>query len=194
MTTVSSANPSATKSTLNSTTTQTTNLQNSSAGNSTGNCAMAHDFFGSQAFSNSIYTAGTGNNTSVEKPAQSQGAASEPEIFVLNENPQNLASYLLNEHFIMEQEKALAKAGKLHRASGGEQKNEASATTAKPKSNGAQSTPTVQDYYMATQIANQFANMSTLSSPYTSYTDRDYFAQSTFNPNGYPSNGFNVAV
>lgn len=192
MTKISTASPSTTKSTVNSTTTQTTNIQNSSAGNPMGTCNMAHDFFGSQAFGNSIYTAG---NISAGQTANPQQTTSEPEIFVLNENTQNLASQLLNEHFIMEQEKALAKAGKIRKAGTAESGENKGATGAEsPKQNSTQTMPTAQDYFLATQIANQFANMNTLSSPYTSYSERDYFAQSTFDPRGEYKNGFNFSA
>ena len=168
------------------TTAQATNLQNSSAGTNYFNQgAMAHDFFGSQAFGPSIYTASAQNKTE----QQVQTTANEQEIFVLNENPQNLASYLLNEHYIMQQEKALAAAGKLKTpsATGTEQQTTTETKTAP------QAMPTAQDYYIATQIANQFKNMGTFMSSNTPFTDRDYFAQSTFGTNG-TSLGFNFAV
>ena len=41
-------------------------------------------------------------------------------------------------------------------------------------------TPTVQDYYMATQIANMFASDVPLISNSTSFTQNDFFAQRQF--------------
>jgi hypothetical protein len=178
-------------STTSSAITPATNLQNSSAGYSMGQCSMAHDFFGSQAFG-SVYTASAQNNAGQTQQPQAQTSSQNYEIFVLNENPQNLASYLLNEHFIMEQERALAAMGKLKPANNGTAQQTTESKTAETKPAQQQAMPTAQDYYMATQIANQFKNMPSFSSS-TSFTDRDYFAQSTFSPNG-PSNGFNFAV
>ena len=44
--------------------------------------------------------------------------------------------------------------------------------------NVANSAPTMQDYYQASQVANMFMNPSSMSmSPYTSFTQNDIFAQ-----------------
>ena len=43
-------------------------------------------------------------------------------------------------------------------------------------------TPTMQDYYMASQVANMFANNTPLLSSTTSFTNTDLFAQQVFNP------------
>ena len=179
--------------------TPATNLQNSSAGNMFNQSSMAHDFFGSQAFGPSIYTTSAQSNAGQTQQPQAQTSPENYEIFVLNENPQNLASYLLNEHLIMQQEQALAAMGKLKTAdnstaqqttteSSTETTESSSETTSAPKT-----MPTAQDYYMATQIANQFKNMIQYQSSNTPYVDRDYFAQSTFSSNG-SSNGFNFAA
>ena len=45
--------------------------------------------------------------------------------------------------------------------------------------------PTMQDYYLATQIANQFANNQYLISPYSSFFQNDAFAQKLINPGLY---------
>lgn len=46
--------------------------------------------------------------------------------------------------------------------------------------NVANSAPTMQDYYQASQVANMFMNPSNMSmSPYTSFTQNDIFAQQT---------------
>ena len=46
--------------------------------------------------------------------------------------------------------------------------------------NVANSAPTMQDYYQASQVANMFMNPSSMSmSPYTSFTQNDIFAQQT---------------
>ena len=42
--------------------------------------------------------------------------------------------------------------------------------------------PTAQDYYLATQIANQFANNQYMISPYSSFFQNDMFAQKLVNP------------
>lgn len=43
-------------------------------------------------------------------------------------------------------------------------------------------TPTVQDYYMASQVANMFAGNTPLIYKNTNFTDTDFFAQQLFNP------------
>ena len=188
MTTISSATSSAT--------TQTTNLAKSSSGDPFGQCSMAHDFFGSQAFGNTIYTSSTPSSTQSGQTQQTQTQQNpeDYEIFTLNENTQNLASYLINEHFIMQQEQAIAQLKKQTPATVQQTNTTQTASSGTTSTTtGTQTAPTAQDFYMATQIANQFSNMNTLSSPYTSYTDRDYFAQTTFNPNG-TTGGFNFSV
>ena len=43
-------------------------------------------------------------------------------------------------------------------------------------------TPTVQDYYTATQIANVFANNTPLINPNTNFFEKDMFAQQLIKP------------
>ena len=50
---------------------------------------------------------------------------------------------------------------------------------------------TAQDYYMATQIANQFANNQPLISPYDSFFQSDMFAQQLVPQNNQYNNGMN---
>ena len=43
-------------------------------------------------------------------------------------------------------------------------------------------TPTIEDYYIASQIANKFANDIPLMSATTGFTNNDFLAQQVFNP------------
>lgn len=116
---------------------------------------MANDYFGSQAFGENIY------NTSAQTTAQTTSQASTPTIQDIYGQPDNIASALLQSYIS-------AKSGST---------NSSSAASSVITSSQSQTMPTIQDYYYATQIANQFGNQTPLISPYSSYTQTDYFAQ-----------------
>ena len=124
---------------------------------------MANDFFGSQAFGNCF-----GGSSIYSAPQQTQ-QVQQPQI--LNENPTNIASALLGQHYLLTQQ-AVAQ----QQAQAGVQTGVQPQVTAQTQS--VLNNPTMQDYYVGTQIASLFSNANTaLISPYDSYFQRDFFGQ-----------------
>ncbi len=133
--------------------------------------SMANDYFGSQAFGPSIYSAPVNNSataysTQTVPAAQAQYNDVEiPNIF--NEAPDNYASALLQGHAVesnpvLKQILERAMYQEANQAATQQQVTQPAQTavSAPAVTNSAAQTtaPTMQDYIIATQIANQFAN------------------------------------
>ncbi|MCM1266059.1 MAG: hypothetical protein NC200_07655 [Candidatus Gastranaerophilales bacterium] len=158
--------------------------------------SMANDYFGSQAFgTGSIYTTQAATPTVATAPAtQTQPTAvTTPEIEIPNifdKAPDNYASALLQGHAIesnpalkqmLEQSLAEQNIAQTTQTAPAQASQTTIAQAAAPAVQQT-SQPTMQDYYIATQIANQFAN----ATPIAPLNSTDAFMQSqpglTFTP------------
>lgn len=153
--------------------------------------SMANDYFGSQVFgTGSVYNTQASAPVSTPAAAQSTPVAA-PEVEIPNifeSAPENYASALLQAHAIdtnpalqqlLEREIYQQNAVETAQTAPVQQQVSSQASTVPAQTTAA---PTMQDYYIATQIANQFANSTPLVSPYDSYFQRDFFAQQSINP------------
>jgi len=147
--------------------------------------SMANDYFGSQVFGNGIGSTGItaaactqGNvNTTAGAAAQTTGTT----IQDIYGQPDNIASALLQSYMASTDPNYA-------------QTNTAAtttATTAAANTSTAAAAPTMQDYIIATQVANQFANAAPLTSTSTAYTSNDYFAQQAFGTQNLNNNQTN---
>lgn len=127
--------------------------------------SMATDFFGSQAFGK--------NSINYNVPFTGMTQAQTQYTF---KEPVSIADALVQQHYYSNNPAAMAAA-----TAQSPQITQTGTTYA------AKAAPTAQDYYLATQIANQFANNQYLISPNTSFFQNDMFAKQLVQP----SNGIN---
>jgi hypothetical protein len=155
-----------------------TTAQTSSADNLYGYMSvptMANDFFGAQAFGNNYTVANTtGVTTSASVPQQTaqvqQTVQAQPTVEIPNifdVEPDNYASAILQQ-FALSQIPSTSQA----------QPTQTSQTAQISQTNGnAYANASMNDYLKAQQIANLFVNDTPMVSPYTTYFQRDMFAQ-----------------
>ena len=144
--------------------------------------SMAHDYFGSQAFGTNI----TGTTQQAAQAAQTQTAqtvqtSQEQSVQNIFETPKTQASSLLQAfaYYKELQNSSQVSDGSSQTVSDTNQPADNSQVQAS-SSQTTNTMPTIQDYYMAAMIANQFANDIPLLYSNTSFVDNDYFAKNTF--------------
>ncbi len=146
--------------------------------------SMANDFFGSQIdWNQSIYAA---KQPQYNQPKQTAGGVQDVPLFMQNSSYTPASNLLQNYYLNTEEGKAL-----LQQMSPAEQnavisQNSQSVQTTAPQTtqnNIAQTAPTAQDYMIASQIASQFAGDAILLDTNTTFTNRDFLANQTFNRN-----------
>ena len=165
--------------------------------------SMANDYFGSQAFGNSNIFAQQTTNTATQPTQTTQTTQTLPTeaelasaIAQIYGTPSTIGSALLQNHMLQSAGQELAYYNtalntntnttvSTQTAVPTTQQTAASTTTQTqptPTNTGA---PTMQDYMIGSQIANQFANDIPLTSTQTSYTSNDYFANQAFGQNNF---------
>lgn len=166
--------------------------------------SMANDYFGSQAFGNSNIFAQQTTNTATQptQPTQTtqttQTLPTEAElasaIAQIYGTPSTIGSALLQNHMLQSAGQELAYYNtalntnttvSTQTAVPTTQQTTASTTTQTQPTSTNAGTPTMQDYMIGSQIANQFANDIPLTSTQTSYTSNDYFANQAFGQNNF---------
>lgn len=157
--------------------------------------SMANDYFGSQAFGNSnIFaqqTTNTATQTTQTLPTEAELASAIAQIYG---TPSTIGSALLQNHMLQSAGQELAYYNtalntnttvSTQTAVPTTQQTTASTTTQTQPTSTNAGTPTMQDYMIGSQIANQFANDIPLTSTQTSYTSNDYFANQAFGQNNF---------
>lgn len=157
--------------------------------------SMANDYFGSQAFGNSnIFaqqTTNTATQTTQTLPTEAELASAIAQIYG---TPSTIGSALLQNHMLQSAGQELAyyntalntnTTATTQTAVPTTQQTTASTTTQTQPTSTNAGTPTMQDYMIGSQIANQFANDIPLTSTQTSYTSNDYFANQAFGQNNF---------
>ncbi len=188
-----------TTTTVAPTTVSTNNTNTKSTGfdyNSMFGPSMANDYFGSQAFGNSNIFAQQTTNTATQPTQTAQITQTLPTeadltnaIAQIYGTPSTIGSALLQNHMLQSAEQelayyntALTNATTQATVPTTQQTVAQTTTQTQPTATNA-GTPTMQDYMIGSQIANQFANDIPLASTQTSYTSNDYFANQTFGQN-----------
>lgn len=189
-----------TTTTVAPTTVSTNNTNTKSTGfdyNSMFGPSMANDYFGSQAFGNSNIFAQQTTNTATQPTQTAQTTQALPTeadlanaITQIYGVPSTIGSALLQNHMLQSAEQELAYYNTALNANATTQatvpttqQTVAQTTTQTQPTATNAGTPTMQDYMIGSQIANQFANDVPLTSTQTSYTSNDYFANQTFGQN-----------
>lgn len=157
--------------------------------------SMANDYFGSQAFGNSNIFAQQTTNTATQPtqtlPTEAELASAIAQIYG---TPSTIGSALLQNHMLQSAGQELAyyntalntnTTATTQTAVPTTQQTTASTTTQTQPTATNAGTPTMQDYMIGSQIANQFANDIPLTSTQTSYTSNDYFANQAFGQNNF---------
>lgn len=161
--------------------------------------SMANDYFGSQAFGNSNIFAQQTTNTATQPTQTTQTTQTLPTeaelasaIAQIYGTPSTIGSALLQNHMLQSAGQELAYYNTALNANATTQATvpttqqtvTQTTTQTQPTSTNA-GTPTMQDYMIGSQIANQFANDIPLTSTQTSYTSNDYFANQAFGQNNF---------
>lgn len=161
--------------------------------------SMANDYFGSQAFGNSNIFAQQTTNTATQPTQTTQTTQTLPTeaelasaIAQIYGTPSTIGSALLQNHMLQSAGQELAYYNTALNANATTQatvpttqQTTASTTTQTQPTATNAGTPTMQDYMIGSQIANQFANDIPLTSTQTSYTSNDYFANQAFGQNNF---------
>lgn len=165
--------------------------------------SMANDYFGSQAFGNSNIFAQQTTNTATQPTQTTQTTQTLPTeaelasaIAQIYGTPSTIGSALLQNHMLQSagQELAYYNAAlntntnttvSTQTAVPTTQQTAAATTTQTQPTSTNTGAPTMQDYMIGSQIANQFANDIPLTSTQTSYTSNDYFANQAFGQNNF---------
>lgn len=163
--------------------------------------SMANDYFGSQAFGNSNIFAQQTTNTATQPTQTTQTTQTLPTeaelasaIAQIYGTPSTIGSALLQNHMLQSAGQELAYYNtalntnttvSTQTAVPTTQQTTASTTTQTQPTSTNAGTPTMQDYMIGSQIANQFANDIPLTSTQTSYTSNDYFANQAFGQNNF---------
>lgn len=163
--------------------------------------SMANDYFGSQAFGNSNIFAQQTTNTATQPTQTTQTTQTLPTeaelasaIAQIYGTPSTIGSALLQNHMLQSAGQELAYYNtalntnttvSTQTAVPTTQQTAASTTTQTQQTSTNTGAPTMQDYMIGSQIANQFANDIPLTSTQTSYTSNDYFANQAFGQNNF---------
>ncbi len=165
--------------------------------------SMANDYFGSQAFGNSNIFAQQTTNTATQPTQTTQTTQTLPTeaelasaIAQIYGTPSTIGSALLQNHMLQSAGQELAYYNtalntntnttvSTQTAVPTTQQTAASTTTQTQPTSTNTGAPTMQDYMIGSQIANQFANDIPLTSTQTSYTSNDYFANQAFGQNNF---------
>ncbi len=161
--------------------------------------SMANDYFGSQAFGNSNIFAQQTTNTATQPTQTTQTTQTLPTeaelasaITQIYGTPSTIGSALLQNHMLQSAGQELAYYNTALNANATTQatvpttqQTVAQTTTQTQPTATNAGTPTMQDYMIGSQIANQFANDIPLTSTQTSYTSNDYFANQAFGQNNF---------
>lgn len=161
--------------------------------------SMANDYFGSQAFGNSNIFAQQTTNTATQPTQTTQTTQTLPTeaelasaIAQIYGTPSTIGSALLQNHMLQSAGQELAYYNTALNANATTQatvpttqQTVAQTTTQTQPTSTNAGTPTMQDYMIGSQIANQFANDIPLTSTQTSYTSNDYFANQAFGQNNF---------
>lgn len=165
--------------------------------------SMANDYFGSQAFGNSNIFAQQTTNTATQPTQTAQTTQTLPTeaelasaISQIYGTPSTIGSALLQNHMLQAAGQELAYYNtalntntnttvSTQTAVPTTQQTAASTTTQTQPTSTNTGAPTMQDYMIGSQIANQFANDIPLTSTQTSYTSNDYFANQAFGQNNF---------
>lgn len=163
--------------------------------------SMANDYFGSQAFGNSNIFAQQTTNTATQPTQTAQTTQTLPTeaelasaIAQIYGTPSTIGSALLQNHMLQSAGQELAYYNtalntnttvSTQTAVPTTQQTAASTTTQTQPTSTNTGAPTMQDYMIGSQIANQFANDIPLTSTQTSYTSNDYFANQAFGQNNF---------
>lgn len=163
--------------------------------------SMANDYFGSQAFGNSNIFAQQTTNTATQPTQTAQTTQTLPTeaelasaIAQIYGTPSTIGSALLQNHMLQSAGQELAYYNtalntnttvSTQTAVPTTQQTVAQTTTQTQPTATNAGTPTMQDYMIGSQIANQFANDIPLTSTQTSYTSNDYFANQAFGQNNF---------
>ena len=163
--------------------------------------SMANDYFGSQAFGNSNIFAQQTTNTATQPTQTAQTTQTLPTeaelasaIAQIYGTPSTIGSALLQNHMLQSAGQELAYYNtalntnttvSTQTAVPPTQQTAASTTTQTQPTSTNTGAPTMQDYMIGSQIANQFANDIPLTSTQTSYTSNDYFANQAFGQNNF---------
>ena len=163
--------------------------------------SMANDYFGSQAFGNSNIFAQQTTNTATQPTQTAQTTQTLPTeaelasaIAQIYGTPSTIGSALLQNHMLQSAGQELAYYNtalntnttvSTQTAVPTTQQTTASTTTQTQPTATNAGTPTMQDYMIGSQIANQFANDIPLTSTQTSYTSNDYFSNQAFGQNNF---------
>lgn len=163
--------------------------------------SMANDYFGSQAFGNSNIFAQQTTNTATQPTQTTQTTQTLPTeaelasaIAQIYGTPSTIGSALLQNHMLQSAGQELAYYNtalntnttvSTQTAVPTTQQTAASTTTQTQPTSTNTGAPTMQDYMIGSQIANQFANDIPLTSTQTSYTSNDYFANQVFGQNNF---------
>ena len=163
--------------------------------------SMANDYLGSQAFGNSNIFAQQTTNTATQPTQTAQTTQTLPTeaelasaIAQIYGTPSTIGSALLQNHMLQSAGQELAYYNtalntnttvSTQTAVPTTQQTAASTTTQTQPTSTNTGAPTMQDYMIGSQIANQFANDIPLTSTQTSYTSNDYFANQAFGQNNF---------
>ena len=163
--------------------------------------SMANDYFGSQAFGNSNIFAQQTTNTATQPTQTAQTTQTLPTeaelasaIAQIYGTPSTIGSALLQNHMLQSAGQELAYYNtalntnttvSTQTAVPTTQQTAASTTTQTQPTSTNTGAPTMHDYMIGSQIANQFANDIPLTSTQTSYTSNDYFANQAFGQNNF---------
>lgn len=165
--------------------------------------SMANDYFGSQAFGNSNIFAQQTTNTATQPTQTAQTTQTLPTeaelasaIAQIYGTPSTIGSALLQNHMLQSAGQELAYYNtalntntnttvSTQTAVPTTKQTAASTTTQTQPTSTNTGAPTMQDYMIGSQIANQFANDIPLTSTRTSYTSNDYFANQAFGQNNF---------
>lgn len=165
--------------------------------------SMANDYFGSQAFGNSNIFAQQTTNTATQPTQTAQTTQTLPTeaelasaIAQIYGTPSTIGSALLQNHMLQSAGQELAYYNtalntntnttvSTQTAVPTTQQTATSTTTQTQPTSTNTGAPTMQDYMIGSQIANQFANDIPLTSTQTSYTSNDYFANQAFGQNNF---------
>lgn len=165
--------------------------------------SMANDYFGSQAFGNSNIFAQQTTNTATQPTQTTQTTQTLPTeaelasaIAQIYGTPSTIGSALLQNHMLQSAGQELAYYNtalntntnttvSTQTAVPTTQQTAAATTTQTQPTSTNTGAPTMQDYMIGSQIANQFANDIPLTSTQTSYTSNDYFANQAFGQNNF---------
>lgn len=157
--------------------------------------SMANDYFGSQAFGNSNIFAQQTTNTATQPTQTAQTTQTLPTeaelasaIAQIYGTPSTIGSALLQNHMLQVAGQELAyynTALNTNTNTTVSTQTAASTTTQTQPTSTNTGAPTMQDYMIGSQIANQFANDIPLTSTQISYTSNDYFANQAFGQNNF---------